>query len=464
MIMPLPVDPYMFLGGKVIDYLVGVGPAGTFHTLHKPTGHVIQSVVPKLADGVGGGNPISLGLNAIGHANTARMLGNLQQAVQLTNMLGVANLGVGVVNLGVGIYNAYQLRQVRKQLDRVDRKLDGMDRKLDGLAADVSELAQFTRFAAGRVDEMLREHGIMLGLLYDATIAVGQRLEQLRAEMQAGFRDLYAAQLSAEARRIRLELEARAFALARHHAALRDSVAEGGLPSARELGSVIEGSTALMAWTDAVRRGLPVDSPARLPLLTVKATGLRLLAEARSLESDDTTTINRERLELLREVSEDARAFVDGRTLHALATTYREVLARYVYLHRGVGLERVDLGRTESGEEVPLVPVSVYVFDDGLSSLRDVDAPAADALDGDALLDGIDPAWVDDWELEHGRVRAPTGADVRAALALPEASVLRRSHLPLAVRGGRERVAGELRRTFNWSAPPRLVLPETFEG
>jgi hypothetical protein len=471
--LALGVAPYLFKGGSALEYLTGVGPSGTFYTLHKASGKVIQSVVPalgKLADGVTQGLPVTQMLslaNPVPLYNTL-LLHGLKSAVQLTNVLGVANLGVGLVNLGVGVYNAYQIRQVRKDLARLEGKVDTIVDEVEQVRQDIRLLGDFTAQSFAQVQGVLQSHGAALGILLDGQYILAQRLELLSAQIAEGFVSVQQVQIETDARRVRQQLESGALRTLDYWKVMRDRLSARQLPSPVELNRVIESGTEMRAWIDVTLREQTPESPARLPLLVSKAVALRMIAEARFLEHSNHPTNIRELSEFVEEVSQAARALCQDRTPWELATSFKPVLDGYVYLHRGLTQGAV-LGVGEDATAIPVVPTSTFVWDDGLVAVRALGMPAAVQAEVVAKWSGAssenDQAWTE-------RFRGETGTDpspelVARLLGAPPAiavddSTLRQAR-SLSLHRGRSELGHRLEREFGWESPPR-ILPGDANG
>jgi hypothetical protein len=382
--------------------------------------------------------------------------------LQLTNALGVANLATGLVNLGVGVYNAYQLREVRKQLGVVEHKIDSLADGQQEIKQSLSDLSSFSVLTAQRVESTLHDHGVALGLLFQSGENMELRLDQLREELRSGFRDMFAGQLASEARSVRRELDARQAAAVRHYKALQSSLASRCQPSARELASVIDAAVELIAWTDAVRHDEDPHAPSRLPMLAIKASGLRMLFDARALESDGAAVVGRERREFLEEVASDAAALASDRCVLEIAIDLREILAGYVYLHRSFGAH-VEFGfDRDQGTAIPLLAPELFAWDDGLSVVREAQERANSEARSPQVEVLPDATWLAEWESDYGGAQnLPTQSDVLQALGLPPISTIDEAEgaevRRLSVRSGRQDLARRLQRVFGLPHLPRLL-------
>lgn len=349
-----------FAGGMPLEYVIEVLSNGGLGTRHLPTGrmvpHVLAAGDPTIA---GQGGPIVGVRGAL-----TQYAGAANQTLQAG--LSIANLGVGLLNLGVNTWSAWKIYKLDKKVDALNAGVGRVERKVDA----VTDLV-----ASGLVhlDTLIRTNALLLGLLIEHQGHVDAGIAQLRQEVSQGFRSLYDALSSAEARREALELESQMRTLFRYYEVCVHEMRAGRRPPVADLRSIVDTATRLIAWLDSRLALLPVGTPERLPLLIARTTALKLEVDARELLQEAPGSREGEFRHLRNEVREELIGITEGTPVFVLAQNRRALVEQYVYLDRALRgcATMVEFG---DGRVSPFYPEHLLTWDDGLERVREVAA------------------------------------------------------------------------------------------
>ncbi|MFN6539487.1 MAG: hypothetical protein RM021_024470 [Nostoc sp. EkiNYC01] len=304
-------EPYPFKGGEASEYEVFIGQAGTWCTRHRVSGETIQSVQP---------------------AN---------------DMFNIANLGINILNLGLGIYNAAQLHQVKNKLDRNHEQIQS---------------------CFNSIQNALTVQHRTLELLVSNQCNLARQMNILREEMRTGFQNVVQEVKDLEARRCREEFETRTFKLLKAYERFTYL-----LPESLEADQLIERAEDLEAWLISQLNRIDAGKPERLPLLVALSFSIRAKADAFEAKGGNYTDFATKDISLLiKQISNEAGAFSEGRSLYSLGIEMPEILYQYALLNRSLRKGR-NLQRQVDSEVI--FSAEQAIWDDGMEELRELFNP-----------------------------------------------------------------------------------------
>lgn len=312
------ISPYPFKGGSLADYETFIGSAGTYNTRHVSTGDTIPCVQPTQ-------NGASYCMQPSG-----------------LDMLPIANLALGVLNLGVGVYNACKLRQLQRKMERNHEQIQSY---------------------FGSLEKALNNHQRTLEILACNQYNLSQKMQILREEMHAEFERVVRNIQDTEANRRRREFYANSYELLSVYARFVDH-----LPDLAEADRLIDRAERLEALLQAELDQIQPGEAFRLPLVTALAFSVRAKVDAfEAIGGKYVASADKALDKLKAQISREAYAFCQQRSIYTLGVQMPEILYQYALLNRGL----------DKGRKLRLNPELDLVFypqelnwDDGLDAFR----------------------------------------------------------------------------------------------
>jgi len=287
--------------------------------------------------------------------------------------LSAASLGVGLLNLGVSAWTAWKVHKMDARLQAIGARVDSIDGKLDSVAG-------LLEGSVVHLDGLISRNALMLGVLIEHQHQLGHGIELLRRDLADGFRSVHAAITDAEAQRKANELEQQMRVLYRYYSLCTEELQQGRVPPTSDLRRIIDIASELIAWLETRLAALPIGAPQRLPLFVAHAFALRLEIDARDLLGEAAASRNADWARLRGIVRSEVHAVTEAAPLFALASTHRELIEQYVFLHRALrgGATTLEL---EAGQTLLMLPRPMLVWDDGLQPVRElVEVGARDSV------------------------------------------------------------------------------------
>ncbi|KAA6417639.1 MAG: hypothetical protein FRX49_12431 [Trebouxia sp. A1-2] len=173
-------------GRAVADVLQGSGPkdfATVSHAAIRGAGKAMINETPALKDMASHLETAVQQVPGVGKVVAKSVMSNIISSVgpvALGPALGIANFAAGLINLGLAGYNTFQLRGISKLQKVMDAKLDVMSGQLTDVATEVAHVAQNQRSMMGQLDWLVRSQDEVRVVLS----AVNEGLGKLHLTMQ----------------------------------------------------------------------------------------------------------------------------------------------------------------------------------------------------------------------------------------------------------------------------------------
>lgn len=379
-------------------------------------------------------------------------------------MIPDLNLATGLINVGIGVYSAVQIAKLHGKVDVLGAKIDGVDGKVDELHYKLDVLQDKVAAGFERVEKWLGWQAVQIAILREEQASTTERLEAMHQAMTKGFDGLRGVLKQESERRVHDEYKYRVSLLELPYKRLCKSIAEGLTPGPGNLQGVIDSSDRLEATCSTQLGHSAVGAPERLPYFVAKAFAIRARADALQLQGERP---GREVADLISEISNEAFALCNGRSLHSIGVEVSDLLAQYVFLSRGLAMGTLLAG----GSNGLSFRVQEATWDDGLGAIRSLARLPSSVEAGWLPLSTFrDLDWYVAWKGES-RANVPL-PDVRAVDLLDVArqlgfkgrpATLKRAQveglLAVALPAYRDQALMRLVAAFGWKKSPSISVP-----
>lgn len=346
------LTPTTFKGGPTSDYVIEVLSNGGLGSRHIPTGQVVPHVKTLLPQGqlekILPQSPLPTGNS--GHT--------LQAGLQF------ANLGVGLLNLGVSAWTAWKVHKIDQKIDVLS---DGMSRVENRL----EQLDSLLMKSVTHLDGLIQKNTLMLGLIIESQVSLGEGLAILRQELAQGFHSVHEALSNVEARGKAQALQQHMNVLFRYYQLCTHEMLAGRTPPISDLRNIVTSATQLIAWLDTQLSTLAAGSAQKLPFITARIFALRLEVEARLMLDEAPESRQAEFKQVSHLISDEIVALMKGASLLTLAEEHSLLIEHYVFLRRSLqGCS--TLIEYNDGQILPYYPREMLSWDDGLQQVREI--------------------------------------------------------------------------------------------